>query len=69
MKREKELEPGDIVIVKEDGLPPGKWSLGRITDKHVGPDGNTRVYSLRCRGDIIKRTNTRLCQLPIDRND
>lgn len=69
MKRQKELEPGDIVIVKEDGLPPGKWSLGRITHKHVGPDGNTRVYSLKCRGEIIKRTNTRLCELPIDKSD
>lgn len=66
MKTEKELQIGDIVLIKTDNLPPGKWSLGRITNKHPGLDGFTRVYSVKSDGTIIKRSISKLCALPID---
>lgn len=67
LKQEREFEIGDIVLLKEDQLPPGKWSLGRIIDKHPGKDNITRVYSVKCKGDIVKRTVLRLCALPVDK--
>lgn len=67
LKNEKELQKGDIVLIT-DGLPPGKWSLGRIVDKHEGSDGYTRVYSVKSGGSITKRPITKLCELPIDIN-
>ena len=66
LKREEEFKKGDIVLIKQDNLPPGKWSMGRITDKHPGPDGLTRVYSVKSGGNITKRCVTKLCALPID---
>lgn len=56
---------GDIVLVSEDNLPPSKWLYGRIVDKHSGLDGVTRVVSLKCNDNVIKRPVNKLCFLPI----
>lgn len=68
LKTQKELKIGDIVLIKSDGLPPGKWSMGRIVDKHPGSDGLTRVYSVKSGSSITRRPITKLCELPIDNN-
>ncbi|XP_069358461.1 uncharacterized protein [Maniola hyperantus] len=57
---------GDIVLVKEDDLPPARWLLGIVTAKHTGLDNITRVVSLKCRGVIIKRPVAKLCVLPVN---
>lgn len=69
MKQETEFEKGQIVLIKTDNLPPGKWQLGRIIEKHPGPDGLTRVYSVKSGDNVIKRCITKLCHLPVDCND
>lgn len=56
---------GDVVLVKEDGLPPARWLLGRVETKHAGNDNITRVVTLRCNGSLIKRPTSKLCILPI----
>lgn len=60
-----EPETGDIVLVKEDDLPPARWLYGIIVDKHPGLDKVTRVVSLRCKGTVIKRPVSKLCILPM----
>lgn len=57
---------GRVVLVKEDDLPPAKWLYGLIVKKHPGLDGVTRVVSLKCKGNIIKRPVSKLCCLPIE---
>lgn len=66
LKTEKELKLGDVVLIKTDGLPPGKWSMGRIVDKHPGSDGLTRVYGVKSGSCVTRRPITKLCKLPID---
>ncbi|KAJ0169346.1 hypothetical protein K1T71_015230 [Dendrolimus kikuchii] len=66
LKRVDELDIGQIVLIKTDGLPPGKWHLGRIVEKHPGQDGITRVYSVKSSDHILKRPITKLCLMPID---
>ncbi|XP_047038037.1 uncharacterized protein LOC124643200 [Helicoverpa zea] len=56
---------GTVVLVKEDDMPPGKWLLGRIEQKHCGPDGIARVVTLRTKASIIKRPVSKLCVLPM----
>lgn len=66
--RDQLQEPkiGDMVLIKEDDLPPSRWLYGIITDKHPGLDNLTRVVSLRCKGNtIIKRPISKLCILPV----
>lgn len=60
-----EPKVGDIVLVKEIDLPPAKWLYGVIIEKHPGLDGVTRVVSLRCKGNVIKRPVSKLCVLPV----
>ncbi|XP_063391167.1 uncharacterized protein LOC134676697 [Cydia fagiglandana] len=66
LKKEKEFKIGDIVLIKTDNLPPGKWSLGRIIDKHPAEDGFTRVYSVKSGSAVVKRSISKLCALPVD---
>ncbi|XP_026741350.1 uncharacterized protein LOC113503524 [Trichoplusia ni] len=56
---------GSIVLVKEDNMPPGKWLLGRIVQKHPGTDGITRVVTIRTQSATMKRPTSKLCILPV----
>lgn len=56
---------GDVVLIKEDNLPPARWLLGRIVEKHFGLDNVTRVVTLKCKGSLCKRPVSRLCVLPV----
>ncbi|KAJ8723487.1 hypothetical protein PYW08_003399 [Mythimna loreyi] len=65
LKKSEEFKIGDVVLIKTEGLPPGKFSLGRVVDKHPGEDGITRVYSIKSGNNIVKRCCSKLCPLPI----
>lgn len=56
---------GDVVLVKEDELPPAKWLFGVITEKHTGSDKLTRVVSVKCKNSIFKRALSKLIILPV----
>ncbi|CAK1603668.1 unnamed protein product [Parnassius mnemosyne] len=57
---------GDIVIIKEEDLPPCKWLLGKIITLHPGSDKLVRVVSVRCKGNVVmKRPLSKLILLPI----
>lgn len=68
LSRKDEFDIGQIVLIKTENLPPGKWPLGRIVNKHPGPDGVTRVYSVKSGPNIVRRSITKLCLLPIDKD-
>lgn len=57
---------GTVVLVKDERLPPGKWLLGRIIDKHPGRDGLTRVVTLKYKNGTFRRPIAKICPLPID---
>lgn len=56
---------GDIVLIKEDGLPPCRWLYGKIIEIHPGRDGITRVVTLKSKNSFIKRPVSKLCVLPV----
>lgn len=60
-----EIKKYDLVLVKDDHLPPLFWKLGRVTALHPGPDGITRVVTLRTRTGEIQRAVQKLCVLPL----
>lgn len=62
--RTPEPRVGDVVLVREDNLPPAKWLYGLVEEIHPGKDGITRVVSLKCKGSRIKRPTSKLCILP-----
>lgn len=56
---------GDVVLVKEDNLPPARWMLGRVVDRHPGSDQIARVVTLKCGQSLFKRPTSKLCILPV----
>lgn len=59
----------DMVLIKDEQLPPGKWPLGRITETHPGKDELTRVVTIRTSTGECKRPITKVCKLPITEKD
>lgn len=64
-KLQKDLQPGDLVLVKDERLPPLRWRLGRITNIYPGKDNHIRVVDLRTSIGNLKRPITKLCPLPL----
>ena len=59
------LKIDEMVLIKDDNLPPLKWSLGRVLEIHPGVDHHVRVVTLRTPSGIVQRTIHKLCKLPI----
>lgn len=62
----KNIQQGDIVLIKEDNMPPGKWAMGRVIELHPGSDGRVRVTTLKTQTGILKRPVVKLSPLPIE---
>ncbi|KAG7312917.1 hypothetical protein JYU34_001315 [Plutella xylostella] len=60
----KNIKIGDVVLVKDERLPPAHWMMGLVVDTHTGSDSLIRVVSLRCKNTVIKRPIHKLCLLP-----
>jgi len=56
---------GELVLLKDNLLPPTQWKLARITETHPGPDGLVRVVSLRTAHSEYRRPIVQVCRLPI----
>ncbi|XP_076383131.1 uncharacterized protein LOC143260694 [Megalopta genalis] len=59
------LKVGDMVLIKEDNLPPLKWALGRVVELHPGQDGICRVFTIRTTRGMLKRPASKIGMLPI----
>lgn len=60
------LSVGQLVLIKEDGIPPSKWILGRITKTYPGKDGLIRCVEVKCKESKLSRPIHKLCPLPIE---
>lgn len=54
------IKKGDLVVVKEENLPPMSWKLARIEEVLPGKDGLVRTVILRTSTGIYKRPITKL---------
>ncbi|XP_014356362.2 uncharacterized protein LOC106709163 [Papilio machaon] len=59
----KEPELGEVVLIKNDNVPPAKWQLGTIVEKYTGKDNITRVVSIRTINGTKKRPMSKVCVL------
>ncbi|XP_046394969.1 uncharacterized protein LOC124162471 [Ischnura elegans] len=65
----KNLNPGALVVVKEDNTPPMSWNLGVIEIVHPGVDGLVRVVTVRTKHGTYKRPINKICVLPLNETD
>ena len=61
--KHQDLQIGDLVLVKDDQLPPMKWKLGRVTQVFPGPDKCVRVVNVKTSEGEFKRPIVKLCPL------
>lgn len=64
----KDLKIDQIVLIKDDNLPPLKWCLGRIMEILLSPDGKVRLVRVRTQDGSFLRPITKLCPLPDNDN-
>lgn len=59
------IEVGDLVILKEDNIPPSKWLLARVTEVYTGSRGLVRVVQVQTKNGTFKRAVHKVCPLPV----
>lgn len=63
------LTENDMVVIKDENLPPNCWRLGRISRVYSGSDNRIRVADVLTERGIITRPITKLVVLPIDKSN
>ena len=62
----RNLQVGDMVVVKEDNIPVNEWRLGRIHLTCPGDDDNVRVVDVLTVRGVIRRPVAKLILLPME---
>ncbi|XP_011170391.1 uncharacterized protein LOC105203313 [Solenopsis invicta] len=60
------LQPGVLVLLKKDNLPPLQWALGRVTKVHPTTNNVVRVVTVQTASGKFKRAARNLCPLPYE---
>ncbi|XP_065361992.1 uncharacterized protein LOC135955567 [Calliphora vicina] len=61
---QRQVETNDIVIIRQDNLPPNEWLLGRVIKTYTGSDGRNRVVDIRTSSGTLTRPITKVVILP-----
>lgn len=59
------IEINDVVLVKDNNIPPNAWLKGKVTDIHPDPEGFVRVATIKTQNSVFKRPIVKLAPLPI----
>lgn len=59
------IKIGTLVLIKDKNAPPLNWLLGRVERLHPGPDGVTRVVTLKTSNGYSRRAVNGICPLPL----
>ena len=61
MKDGKEIAEGDLVLLLDDNLPRGLWSMGRITKIITGDDGHICTVEVKTPRSTYLRPAAKVC--------
>lgn len=64
-KNQADIKIGSLVLIKNKDIPPLNWHLGRVHEIHPGPDGITRVVTLKTSKGLIRKSVVNICPLPV----
>lgn len=59
------VKVGQLVLVKDELMPPTKWRMARVVQAQPGDDGRVRVVKLKTATGETTRAIARICVLPI----
>lgn len=60
------MKVGDLVLIKDENLPPLQWKMGRIKVIHPSKDGLARAATVQTQFTKLERPIIKLCPLPLD---
>jgi len=60
----RNLQPGDVVLLKEDNTSPLHWPTAVVTDVYPGADNHVRVVTIKTPKGTFKRPISKICPLP-----
>ncbi|GFX28222.1 integrase catalytic domain-containing protein [Trichonephila clavipes] len=63
---QKNLDIGDLVLIKHDNSPPLQWKLGKVMETFTGKDGKVRVVKVKTQTSELVRPIAKLCPPPIN---
>jgi hypothetical protein len=61
----KDLCINDLVLIKDDNLPPMRWKMARVLDVYQGTDGRVRAVNLKTASCELRRPIHKLVKLPV----
>ncbi|XP_073957628.1 uncharacterized protein [Choristoneura fumiferana] len=61
--RQRDLQLGELVLIKDEALQPLHWRMGRVVKLHPGTDGVPRVADIATARGPIRRALNRICPL------
>lgn len=67
MRQSDNVKVGDLVLIKDDDLPPKKWMISRVREVFPDEEGNTRKVLLKTAKSDLLRSIHRVSILPVDR--
>ena len=59
----RNFQVGDLVLLKEDGIVPSKWPLGRIVSVYPGDDKLVRVVTVKTSSGVYRRPTAKIALL------
>ncbi|XP_059220886.1 uncharacterized protein LOC131995801 [Stomoxys calcitrans] len=68
-KPQSNMQPGTLVLLKEDNLPPLSWRRGRVIRTIIGSDGLCRMVDVRTSTGETKRSIQNVCPFPTENNE
>lgn len=60
------IQPGSLVIVKEDNVPPCRWKLARVCSLECDSNNIARVAQIKTSAGKFRRPVSKLCLLPLN---
>ncbi|KYQ53624.1 hypothetical protein ALC60_02018, partial [Trachymyrmex zeteki] len=63
----EQLKLNQMVLLKQPGLAPLQWLLGRVEKLHPGADGISRTATIRTARGLFTRPLSKISILPIDK--
>lgn len=66
--KEQNIKLNDMVVIRDEILPPASWLLGRVVKLHCGKDGLVRSVTVKTENGEFDRPITKLCVLYPEEN-
>lgn len=61
-----DVKAGELVLLRNNLLPPFKWTLARVISMQPGDDGHVRIVTIKTKDSEFVRSISKICLLPID---